>query len=110
MNPGLFDRIISIGMYTETNNNGSLEAGYTNIYKDIRARLMTKSAVTSMKAGVGQNDVSVEWLVNSKDAPEIKGFYILTNGTTQYRINGAFDTPEYGRGRYTKIIATQIVT
>ena len=110
MNPGLFDRIISIGMYTEANNNGSLEAGYTNIYKDIRARLITRSAVTSMKAGVGQNDVSVEWLVNSKDAPDIKGFYILTEGYTQYRIQGALDTPEYGRGRYTKIIATQIVT
>lgn len=110
MNPGAFDRIVTIMILGQTNNEGSLEQGWSNLYSNIRARINTKSANQAMRAGVAQGEVMVEYLVSTKDAPEIKAGYGLNDGGKLYRIQGAMGTPEYQRGRYTRIFASLIVT
>jgi len=108
MNPGLLDRIVTIKQRNSANSGGSMEYSFTNLYSDIRAKFITKNGNRSDIADAPQLSTSVEFIINSKDAPTLHPNMQLVMDDNVYRIDAAFEMHEYGRDRYSKIVATLI--
>lgn len=108
MNPGLFDRIITIKQRTSANSGGSMQYTFSNYKSDIRARFMTKNGVRGDIADLSQLSTSVEFIINIKDAPNTAPNMQVVMDDATYRIDGCFEMPELGRHRYMKILATLI--
>lgn len=108
MNPGLFDRIITIQSLTETIENGSIVQTY-NDYETIRAKYVTKNGQKNQVAGQVQSTTQVEFIFNYKDAPLTKALDQVIYNDLIYKIDAVYELPEYGRDRYSKIVAQLVV-
>lgn len=107
MNSGLFDKIVTVMQLTSTNDYGSLITSYTSS-GTIRARMINKNAMTSMRSGVPQSEASVEFVINTKDVPNIRGNWGLSHNGKLYRVDGAIEDTSLQRGRYTRVFTTLI--
>lgn len=107
MNPGLFDRIISIEQLDEQFYAGSVTLDYI-AYKTIRAKFVTKNGARNQVADQVQASTAVEFIFNYKDAPLTKSRDQLVYNSQIYKIDAVYELPEYGRDRYSKIVATLI--
>jgi len=70
MNPGLFDRIITIQSLTETIENGSIVQTY-NDYETIRAKYITKNGQRNQVADQVQSTTQVEFIYESKSVKAV---------------------------------------
>jgi head-tail adaptor len=107
MNSGLFDKIVGVLQLSSNNNNGNLITTYTN-NGTIRARLINKNAMTSMRSGVPQSEAAVEFVINTKDVPNIRGNWAFSYNNKVYRIDGVIEDTSLQRGRYSRVFATLI--
>ena len=108
MNPGLFDRLITIRQRSSGNSGGSVIYTFSNYKSNIRARFITKNGNRGDVADLSQLTTSVEFIINIKDAPNTAPNMQLIMDDATYRIEGCFEMPEFGRHRYMKIMATLI--
>jgi hypothetical protein len=104
MNPGLFDRIISIEQLDEQFYAGSVTLEFI-AYKTIRAKFVTKNGAKNQIADQVQGVTTVEFIFNYKDAPLTKARDQVVYNDLIYKIDAVYELPEYGRERYSKIVA-----
>ena len=107
MNPGVFDRIITIQSFAETNTYGSISQSFDD-YVTIRAKFVTKNGAKNQLADQVQATTAVEFIFNTKDAPLIKSRDQVLYNDQVYKVDAVYELPEYGRDRYSKIVAVLI--